>query len=275
MRYIYSLKNPENNEIKYIGQTDNIRRRFNDHLRKSLNPNDSEYETYKSRWIRKLLNEGVNPVLDIIEECDTIEISNNREKFWIEKMTEMGVKLTNSYVNDVTEFSEETKKKMSSAKKGKKLEEIIGKEKAEKLRLDFIERNKKYWTGREKTEEQKNKISNKLKEFFSDKENHWAYGKKMSNDHNEKLRNAKLNNAKNVGNRTHRTDNQKKKLRERILGSKVKRNKILQFDLNGNIIKEWNSIREIARETNFLRPQIAKCCKGIKDVYAGFIWKYK
>lgn len=63
-----------------------------------MNPNDSEYETYKSRWIRKLLNEGVNPVLNIIEECDNIEISNKREKFWIEKMTEMGVKLTNSYV---------------------------------------------------------------------------------------------------------------------------------------------------------------------------------
>jgi len=43
-----------------------------------------------------------------------------------------------------------------------------------------------------------------------------------------------------------------------------------------NLVKEWKSLREIERiDTTMSRSQIAKCCKGDKETYAGFIWKYK
>lgn len=119
MRYIYILIDPENKNIGYVGQTNNLKRRYNTHLVKCMIESDCEYQTYKSRWL-----------------------SNEKEKFWIDKMSQNGFELTNFHPTDVTEFSLITGQKMSSVRKGKKLEDIIGKEKAEKLKIYNSERNK-------------------------------------------------------------------------------------------------------------------------------------
>lgn len=125
-------------------------------------------------------------------------------------------------------------------------------------------------------EDVRDKISKTLKEHFSNPENHWAYGKTMSDEHNEKLRQSKLNNPKNVGNKKPRTDEQKEKLRQLNTNKKSKRYKILQYSLDNILIKEWNSLREIERIDNTLkRNQISKCCKNLKSSYGGYIWKYK
>ena len=50
---------------------------------------------------------------------------------------------------------------------------------------------------------------------------------------------------------------------------------VLQFDKNGNFIKEWISISEAARIINISTGNIVKCCKGRQKTYKGFIWKYK
>lgn len=275
MRYIYALLDPDENQIRYIGQTDNIKRRYNNHISSSLNENSDSYDTYKARWIRKLLSLNIKPIIEILEECDSLELSNIRERYHIERLTNEGCKLTNSYSNDVTEFSSYTKEKMSNAKKGKKLEEIVGEEKAIELKKYYSERTKLNNPNRNDDPLVREKISNTLKEYFSDKENHWAYGMKMDDNHNEKLRQAKLNNPKNVGNRKPRTEEQKEKLRNSIKGRKVKVYEIIQYDLDMKLIKIWKSIREIQRYDNTLmRNQIAKCCKGNKETYAGYIWKY-
>ena len=241
----------------------------------SINENSHNFNTHKSRWIRRVLNDGNKPIIGIIHECISLDESNEMERYYIEKYNNDGYRLTNSYVSDVTEFSKETREKMSSAKKGKKLEEIYGIEKAKELKKKFAERTIDF-SRMPKPENVKNKISETLKEYFSNPENHWAYGKKMSDDYNEKLRLAKLNNPKNIGNRKPRTDEQKEELRKKILGRKVERHKILQCDMNNILIKEWKSLRDIEKEDPTLkRNQISKCCKGEKDLYAGYIWKYK
>ena len=276
MRYVYKLIDPITNEIRYVGQTDNIKRRYDNHISSSLNKNSHSYNTHKSCWVRKVINNNLLPIIEVLEECDSLEQSNIRERYYIEKLTNEGYKLTNSYVNDVTEFSLDTRKKMSNAKKGKKLEEIVGDEKAIELRKYYSERIKENNPNKSDDPIVKEKISNTLKEFFKDKENHWAYGLKMDDEHNEKLRIAKLNNPKNVGNKKPRTEEQKEKIRNSIKGSKVKRSEIIQYDLDMNILNTWKSLRDIERSDNTLmRNQIAKCCKGNKETYAGFIWKYK
>ena len=276
MRYIYTLSDPNTLEVRYIGQTNNIYRRFNDHINSSLNENSTKFNTHKANWIRKIANSGNRPVIKIIDECNTLDESNYLERYYIEKYTNDGYNLTNSYVTDVTKFSIDTRKKMSDAKLGKSLEELHGVEKARELKENFIKRISKYNLGRPKNDEQKSKISETLKEYFSDKENHWAYGLKMSDEHNEKLRLAKINNPKNVGNRKPRTEEQKEKARNSVLGTKVKRYLILQYDLDMNLIKEWKSLREIERvDSTLSRSKISECCKGNKELYAGFIWKYK
>jgi hypothetical protein len=275
MRYIYTLSDPSTMEIRYVGQTNEPKRRFNDHISSSINENSDSYDTYKARWIRKLINDNLLPIMNIVDSCSSFDESNKLERIYVENLTNDGYRLTNSHVVDVTEFSIETRKKMSSAKKGKTLEEIVGLEKSLELREYYSERMKLNNPNKSNDILVKEKISNTLKEYFSTPENHWAYGKKMTDDHNEKLRQAKLNNPNNVGNRKPRTEEQKEKIRNSILGRKIERHKILQYDLDGNLIKEWKSLREIENNNSTLkRNQISKCCKGEKDFYAGFIWKF-
>lgn len=49
--------------------------------------------------------------------------------------------------------------------------------------------------------------------------------------------------------------------------------KIAQLDLNGNLIKVWDSLKS-TEEFGFAKTKIYKCCKLQKPQYKGFIWKY-
>lgn len=60
-----------------------------------------------------------------------------------------------------------------------------------------------------------------------------------------------------------------------IRSALAKSKTVLQFDKNGNFIKEWPSISEAARIINISTGNIVKCCKGKQKTYKGFIWKYK
>lgn len=51
--------------------------------------------------------------------------------------------------------------------------------------------------------------------------------------------------------------------------------KVLQFDLNGNFIKEWNTIRTASYQTNTDQKGIIMCCKGKQSKANNFIWRYK
>jgi hypothetical protein len=51
--------------------------------------------------------------------------------------------------------------------------------------------------------------------------------------------------------------------------------KIIQYDINNNIIKEWNSGQEIVKTLNYNATGISECCRGIRKQYKSFIWKFK
>lgn len=53
------------------------------------------------------------------------------------------------------------------------------------------------------------------------------------------------------------------------------RKPILQFDLNGNILNEWNGLRECANELNISHCGISRCLNNKQKSYRGSIWKYK
>lgn len=50
---------------------------------------------------------------------------------------------------------------------------------------------------------------------------------------------------------------------------------VLQYDLEGNFIKEWPSMSEIERIMEIPTSNICNCCKLINKTAGGFIWKYK
>lgn len=51
--------------------------------------------------------------------------------------------------------------------------------------------------------------------------------------------------------------------------------KVLQFDQKGNLLKEWNSAKEITETLGISKSQIAKCANNQQATSQGFIWRYK
>lgn len=49
---------------------------------------------------------------------------------------------------------------------------------------------------------------------------------------------------------------------------------VLQFDLNGNFIKEYGSARHAERILNIKRG-VSKVCRGERKQYCNFLWKFK
>lgn len=65
---------------------------------------------------------------------------------------------------------------------------------------------------------------------------------------------------------------------EELLNNKLNqpnRKTILQCNMDGEIIKEFISLREIERELGYFRANISPCLKGLFKQAYGFIWRYK
>ena len=50
---------------------------------------------------------------------------------------------------------------------------------------------------------------------------------------------------------------------------------VIQMDINDNIINEYTSASEAARQTGLYAQNISGVCRGIKKTCGGFKWKYK
>ncbi len=57
--------------------------------------------------------------------------------------------------------------------------------------------------------------------------------------------------------------------------AKVRRKPVIQYDLQGNFIKEWNSAKFAGKELNISKSGITACCKQQHKTAGGFKWEYK
>jgi group I intron endonuclease len=144
MAFIYTLSHPITGEIRYIGKTCQIslEKRLNEHI----------YECSRSRrkstnWTQSLLKQNLRPKIEALEEC-SCEEAISIESYWIYQFTAWGFNLLNhsfggegGYRQETEEqkksrservrgnknpffgktHSEETKLKISKAKKGQKM----------------------------------------------------------------------------------------------------------------------------------------------------------
>jgi len=97
------------------------------------------------------------------------------------------------------------------------------------------------------TDEIKQKISNSLK------------GKPASESKKENCRKAQ-------------TGLKRSKEHRENIGKSLK-HPISQYNLQGNFIRNWDSIREAANELEFLESQIGRCVNGKRKTAYKFIWK--
>ena len=50
--------------------------------------------------------------------------------------------------------------------------------------------------------------------------------------------------------------------------------KVVQLDLNGNLIREWKNLTS-AKEEGFQDSKISSCCKGKRLTHGNYVWMYK
>lgn len=55
--------------------------------------------------------------------------------------------------------------------------------------------------------------------------------------------------------------------------SKITRS-VTQYDLCGNFIKEWSSIKDAANSLGINGSHITRCCQGNLNKTGGYVWKY-
>lgn len=76
------------------------------------------------------------------------------------------------------------------------------------------------------------------------------------------------------------TENQKHAWKIGLQKSRFSKNnskakKVMQYDLQGNFIREWNCMMDIEREINISHTSISLCCRNKVENTRGYIWKYK
>lgn len=86
--YIYALKDPRTDAIRYVGYSINVPRRVKGHVRDC-----NREQNYKARWIRSLVAKGLEPIVDILETgTGDWEAAERR---WIKELRAAGCRLTN------------------------------------------------------------------------------------------------------------------------------------------------------------------------------------
>ena len=59
---------------------------------------------------------------------------------------------------------------------------------------------------------------------------------------------------------------------KRCSESRFKR--VAQYSLSGELIKEWNSMKEIVETTGILYSRLSQACNGISKTSNGYVWKF-
>jgi hypothetical protein len=91
--YIYGLKCPHSDAIRYIGKSVSPKKRLRAHIGAALR---GSYDHHTARWIRKLYDSGHYPILVILAEVVCGEDWRDVERAWIQRAIDEKWPITNS-----------------------------------------------------------------------------------------------------------------------------------------------------------------------------------
>jgi hypothetical protein len=119
--FIYDLSDPRTGHVRYVGKSVRPKERLATHIREARNGS----VVHSKRWIAGLLQEGLRPVLSILEVADAAA-ANDAERFWIASLKLAGADLTNLTPGGDGQmpgyqWSEEARRRLSATSKGRKL----------------------------------------------------------------------------------------------------------------------------------------------------------
>lgn len=87
---IYTLSHPITKEVRYIGKTNQkLKYRLRQHIKEAT---DRKLISYKNNWIISLIDSGLIPEIESLEDTST---PNSAEIYWISQIRSWGFRLTN------------------------------------------------------------------------------------------------------------------------------------------------------------------------------------
>lgn len=86
---VYILSDPRDGSIHYIGVSKNIQQRFKQHL------TCSGMNLHKNMWVIRLLQQGLQPHIEVIDRAIGFQEAKQREAHWITYYRDQGEPLTN------------------------------------------------------------------------------------------------------------------------------------------------------------------------------------
>lgn len=261
---LYFHINPLKNEIFYVGIGNNKR------------PYDKNNRSNFWKRIVKKYGYIINIAHTNLIWDDACEL----EKNYIKKIGRRNLKL-GTLVNMTdggdgtygTIISEETRQKMS--KSHRELKRIYAHSEDTKIKMRKPRVNKDNFKREPLSQEHKDNISkaNTGKIAWNKDLVGYLKDKKLSQEHKDKISKSNKGKSRNKGRKL------SIETRKKVSISKEKYKKpILQYDLNNNFIKEWESSTYIKTILNY--DNIGKCCKDNLDINKkctryGYIWKWK
>lgn len=93
MGFIYGILNEETNELRYIGKTKDVEKRFKEHL--SLAKSTKRKKSAIHKWIMYLFNKNINVNYVVIDEVENNQELNDLEIFYIDYYKFLGCRLLN------------------------------------------------------------------------------------------------------------------------------------------------------------------------------------
>mgnify|MGYP000997235086 CR=1 FL=1 len=97
--FVYVLIDPQTNCIRYVGVTNDVERRYSQHLSCSNSKNFA-----KDCWVKSLRLQGLKPTLAIFEECEDEQKALDAEARWIQTGLRLGWPLLNFNKVELAEY---------------------------------------------------------------------------------------------------------------------------------------------------------------------------
>jgi len=260
--YIYTLTDPTNNMIRYVGKTNNPKQRYSAHLNGAR-----KHQAHKKNWIEKLKKEGLKPIFEIVDEV-LIEDWVFWEKWWISLIKSWGYSLVNyTSGGDGCSFANQT-----SFKKGNNSKEIVALNRNGLFEKEFKTiYEAEIFCGKKCVDHALLKNIKSAGGFL------WLYKKAYDEMSQEEL--SDFVNWCNTKNKSINSGCFKQgcvSLNKGRKGYETKKRKpVDQFDLNGVHIKEFGCCNDAAKELKCCPESIRTVCVGKKNNFKGYIFKYK
>lgn len=262
--FIYILIDPLTNHVRYVGKANDPKERFKGHMKESLkkNKDDEIIQNHKINWINKLKIKNLSPVLEIVDE-----VLDSEWRFWethyISLYKSWGFDLVN-LTNGGDGFSDPTGeigKRISKTLTGRKRKQSST-DKALNSRREYKKK-----TGSWSPKGTYEKVANTRKNNYNPDSWSKEVRAKQSKVCKQRFEEGKMSEAfyKTM------TEGRKGKL------NGVSR-AVVQYDLQGNKIAEFESIKQAAESVGLTgdgqSSQLVGCCKGKNLSAKGFIWLY-